>query len=321
MMGRHEVLAQAIGQVVGDAFRQSPGVDEHQGGAVGLDQLGEAIIHVRPNGIGRDRAEFVLGCVDSQIHLPALSHVNDVAGVWRPYGFPVFSPAAAADQESGNGFQGSLRGGKPDAIRFHVRDGIQAFEGKRDVRAAFVPGQGVDFIDDDRADGAQDIPALAGRQEQVQGFGRGDENMGRAAKHVLSIFCGRVARADFDPYLRKEKSGGQGVSRNLTQRLPEILLHVVAQGLERRDVENLRVVGQVVGERLLEQGINRRQKGGQGFARPRGRGNKRVFAGANGRPTGRLDVGGCADCVPEPAGNDRMERRKRHVRRIGKGAS
>ena len=45
-----------------------------------------------------------------------------------------------------------------------MRDGIQAFEGKRHVRPAFIAGQGVDLIDDDRADGAQDIPALAGRQ-------------------------------------------------------------------------------------------------------------------------------------------------------------
>ena len=131
--------------------------------------------------------------------------------------------------------------------------------------------------------------------------------MGRAAKHVLSILCGRVARANFHSYLRKEKSGGQRVFRNLTQGLPEIFLHVVAQGLERRHVENLHVVGQVVGERLLEQGINRRQKGGQRFARPRGRGNERVFTGTQGRPTGRLDVGRLADGIPKPAGNDGME--------------
>ena len=109
-MGRHEVLAQSFGQVMGDAFRQSPGVDEHQGGAMCLDQLGETIIDVRPNGIGRDRAEFIPGRFNSQVHFPALSHVNDVTGVWRPDGFPAFSHVAAADQELGNGFQRSLSG-------------------------------------------------------------------------------------------------------------------------------------------------------------------------------------------------------------------
>ena len=150
---------------MGDAFGQSPRVDKHQGGAMRLDQLGETIIDVRPNGIGRDRAKFIPRCFNSQIHFPALSHVDKTTRGWRPGGFSALgNVTGAACQEPDNGLQRFLRGRKPNAIRFRVRDGIQSLQGKRHVRPAFVAGQGVDFIDDNRADGAKNVPALASRQ-------------------------------------------------------------------------------------------------------------------------------------------------------------
>ena len=42
------VLAQALGQVVRDALRQPAGVDEHQGGAIFADEIGNAFLGGKP---------------------------------------------------------------------------------------------------------------------------------------------------------------------------------------------------------------------------------------------------------------------------------
>ncbi len=45
-MGRHDVIAQPLAELVGEAFRQTAGIHEHQGRMVLADHGGDAIQHI-----------------------------------------------------------------------------------------------------------------------------------------------------------------------------------------------------------------------------------------------------------------------------------
>jgi len=82
---------------------------------------------------------------------------------------------------------------------------------------------------------------------------------------------------------------------DLDKRLLEILLDIVAQRFQRRDVQNLRVVIQLTGESLLEQLIDTGKKGGKRFSRSGRRRNQRIRSGLNRRPRLNLNISGLAD--------------------------
>ena len=64
-----------------------------------------------------------------------------------------------------------LRRGKANSDRGLCRHCFQSFERQQQVRAAFVVGNRVDFVDDHRFDVAQNAPALFGSQQDVERFG------------------------------------------------------------------------------------------------------------------------------------------------------
>ena len=63
----------------------------------------------------------------------------------------------------------------------------------------------------------------------------------------------------------------RGQFGNLGQRNFQVLVDVVAQRLERRDVDDFGFVRQLADARLANQAIQAEQKGGQRFARSGGR--------------------------------------------------
>ncbi len=75
-------------------------------------------------------------------------------------------------------------------------EGVEAFERESEVGTAFVVGYGVDLVDDDGADAAEVFPALASGEEDVEGFGSGDEDVRRVAEHGGALFGEGVAGAD-----------------------------------------------------------------------------------------------------------------------------
>ena len=68
---------------------------------------------------------------------------------------------AVAGKEMSDFFDRLLGRGKPDAHRRTIGQRLQPFERKRQMRAALVVGDRVDFIDDDGFDVAQDGAALS----------------------------------------------------------------------------------------------------------------------------------------------------------------
>jgi hypothetical protein len=105
-------------------------------------------------------------------------------------------------------------------------------------------------------------------------------------------------------------SGSPAPAPQLRERAREILLHVVAERLERRDVEHMRLV--------LERGaapqqlVDRPQERGERLPGSGGRRDQRVPAGADARPAFDLGRRGLADALAEPALDDGMKMREGH---------
>ena len=72
----------------------------------------------------------------------------------------------------------------------------------------------------------EDLARLA-REHQVERLGRRDQDVRRVADHVAPVLLRRVAGADADP----------DVGADPAQRRAQVLLHVVGERLERRDVD------------------------------------------------------------------------------------
>jgi hypothetical protein len=64
------------------------------------------------------------------------------------------------------------------------------------VRAALVVGDGVDLVDDDGADVAEVLARFGRGEQEVEGLGRGDEDVGRVAQHARALAGEGVAGAD-----------------------------------------------------------------------------------------------------------------------------
>lgn len=99
---------------------------------------------------------------------------------------------------------------------------------------------------------------------------------------------------------------------DLCERLLQILLNVVAQRFQRRDVQNLSVVVELTGESLLEKTIDTGKKGSERFSRSGRRRDQRIRSRLNRRLRLDLYIGGLADVGLEPVGNERVKHSKRH---------
>ena len=184
------------------------------------------------------------------------------------------------------------------------------------MRAALVAHERVDFVDDDRADGAQDRAALLRGEHQVERFGRGDQDVRRALDDHPARRLWRVAGAHDGADARHRRapcvSAAFGpLPRELghfAQRLLEVALNVVGERLERGDVEDARLVGQLAlllaeAHELVDPGQKRRQR----LAGAGRRGEQHIAPRANRRPAGKLGVGGRLKARAEPLRHERVE--------------
>ena len=146
MVRRDVVFADAFAQVMRDAFGQPPRVDEDQGRAMLLDQLDERVVDLVPHLVAWRPGQVGLGGTSTaRSSLPLVADVDD-----RRIG------PAAAGQEVGDRFDRLLRGRKADTGGRLSRQCFQPFEREREVRAALVVGDRVDFVDDHGLHIAQD---------------------------------------------------------------------------------------------------------------------------------------------------------------------
>ena len=204
-----------------------------------------------------------------------------------------------------------LRGGKADAHGRLRRQRFEPFERERQMRAALVVGDRVNFIHDHRAHRAQNFAALCGREQNVERFGSGNENVRRTVKHRAAFVHQSVAGAHGGANFRHQEAALARQLQDFAERHVEIFLNVVAERFERRDVKHFGLIQQIAGKRLAHQAINARQKRGQSFARTRRRANQCAAPRKNVRPALLLRLGGRAEFVDEPLANERMRPFKR----------
>src|SRR5207302_7293134 len=115
----------------------------------------------------------------------------------------------------------------------------------------------------------------------------------------LAVGLRRVAGADGSRDLRNSQRAQLG------EGLEEVLADIVRQRLEWRDVDHLRLARKRVPltDHRVEAGEECRER----LARSGRRGNQRVFAGLDSRPSGGLRLGGRAETALEPARDGGME--------------
>ena len=125
--------------------------------------------------------------------------------------------------------------------------------------------------------------------------------MRRPFRHRGPLAGGRVPRPDEHAHLRDRR-----IERpDLRERPLEVLLDVVGEGAQRRDVEDMRFVGER--RALSDERIARREKSGQRLSRARGRGDQAVAAFADRRPALALRGRRLAQAIGEPRGDGGME--------------
>ena len=205
------------------------------------------------------------------------------------------------DQEASHLVERLLGGGEPDPLDRPAGERLQPFQRECQVAPTLVAHEGVDLVDDRRLRrGQHRAPALAG-EEQVEGFGRGHQDVRWPARHRCALCGRRVARPHQHP-----QPGQEGLlGGDLREGALQVLLDVVRERAKRRDVQHLRLVGQV--RPLAQQRVDGREEGGEGLAGPRGGRDQHVPALPDHGPALALRRRGLAEAAREPGLYGRVE--------------
>ena len=137
---------------MGDALGQLARVDEDQRAAMLVDELHQPLVDLGPVLVRAHGLQLPRRHLDGQVHVAEVADVHH--GGRRRLG---------PDQEPGEFIERLLRGRQADADRPGRTQGVQAFQGEREVGAALVPGHGVNLIDDDGLDAGAGSPGSSCR--------------------------------------------------------------------------------------------------------------------------------------------------------------
>ena len=195
----------------------------------------------------------------------ALRQRRHRAGERRDDVEPHLAQAAAVDDRAVAVRPGKVRGDaferrdgrrQTDAAQRHARDLRQRLQQQREVRAALVAGQRVHLVDDHRLDVRELLAIALHRDHQRQRLGRREQHVRRAAHHQPPLFDRRVAGAHAGAHerlahapapLRRALRVGPLEDPHLAQRAAQVVLDVVAERAQRRDVEAVRPREELVG--------------------------------------------------------------------------
>src|SRR2546426_1662906 len=183
--------------------------------------------------------------------------------------------------------------------------------------AALAAHHRVDLVDDHEACLRQSRAEALGGKENEERFRGGDQDGGRRADQGLAGGGQRVARPHGHADLgQAEPRLGRGCA-DTGERLAQVLLDVVVEGPERRDVDDVDAVFQstIGGEAV--QVIQRPEERGQRLPGAGGRDDQRIATGRDGVPALALGTGGLGKCCIEPASDERQKRRHRLIVRAG----
>ncbi|MDB5027275.1 MAG: associated domain protein [Candidatus Eremiobacteraeota bacterium] len=219
---------------------------------------------------------------------------------------------------------------QPDAPQRGARQLGERFEQEREVRAALAPGQRVDFVDDDRLDVRERLAIGVHRDHQREGLGGREQHVRRAAHHQPPLLHRRVTGPHAGPHEGLADPPAPppralGVrpfeDPHLAHRSPQVVLDVVAERAQGRDVQAVRAGEQLVGVAQVRQPRDDRQERRQRLPRP-GRGADQAMARA-GRQRERLGLrrGRRAEMLVAPPRDVGVQRGKRVVHENGARSS
>ena len=302
-------LVEALRELAGDAFGHAASVDEHQRRAVLLDELRQASIDLRPRFARHDRLQGRTGQFQLKVARALMPGVDgrDVRG--RTAG------RIGADQEMRDRVDWVLRGGQADALQAIAAQRREPFQREREMRAALIRRDRVDFVDDDGPRGRQHCASGLRTQENVERFRGRNEDVRRIAAHPRAFGRRRVARSDPSPDFDLGKTAPAELFPDAGQRGLEVAMDVVRQRLKRGNVNDVRCVGQPPFETLPHQFVDRRQEGRERLARAGWRRDEGVAASLDCRPGFGLSRSRRGEAQGEPARDRRVEQLKEALRR------
>ncbi len=180
-----------------------------------------------------------------------------------------------------------------------------------------VADESVNLVDDDGPDRPEEFSAPLAREQDVEGFRRRDHDVWRTRRHPRAVSTVGVTAPDHRPDVDARQAKRLEFGRDSSEWRLQIPLDVVAERLERRHVDDPRLVRQRVVHAVANELIDRREERREGLAGPGGSGDERIFAGDDVRPPVLLGRGRRPDVRFEPAANGWMKRRER-LRRGGR---
>jgi hypothetical protein len=241
------------------------GVHEDQGGAVLARVLGDPVEHVGKLQPARHGFELTVGELDRHVQVAGMPAVDDHRRL---------AVGMHAGEEAGHDVQGPLGGREPDALQVAAglaHQAVQPFEAQGQVAATLVPRQRVHLVDDDGAYAAQHGPRRRRGQQQVERFGRRDQNVGRVLAHGGPFGGRRIAGADGDAQPGVAVTKPSRLVADFGEGHVQVLVDVDGEGAQRGDIENLgeaALTGPGIGGSIG--GIDGHQEPGQGLAGPGG---------------------------------------------------
>jgi hypothetical protein len=306
-------FAEFDGKARCEALGELAGVDEDQRRAVLVDECLDALVDLVPGFVGADIAQRGVGELEAEVELA------EVPGVDRRYGarlsesilfalvalFAALCRARFARRHTAEKLSHArdrlLRRAQADALDGLLGERFEAFERNSQMRAALIANHRVDLVDDDRAHRAEDRATALGRQQQVERLRRRHQDLRRALDHALPRALRCVAAAHQHLDLGQRRS----TRTQLFERPQQVALHVVAERLERRDVDDARLLRQLVA--FGEERVDGRQERRERLAAARRSRDQRVLATLDRGPAGRLRRGGAAETFGKPLSDQRGE--------------
>src|SRR5580704_15720764 len=139
---------------------------------------------------------------------------------------------------------------------------FESFEREREVRAALVVSNGVNFVDDDGFDRFENFATLRGGEQNIERFGGRDKNVRRPREHLAALVHQRIAGTHSSANLGQQEAALSCKLQNFAEWNLEVFLNVVAESFKRRNVKNFEPIGQLTRERFADEAVNTSGKRG-----------------------------------------------------------
>ena len=224
-------------ELMRDAFDQAARIDEDDRRAVRLRVRDDAVVNVGVQLVRRDRSELMSGDLDAEIELASVADVDD-----RAVGRAIEDDPLATDEQSRDVFDRLLRSAQSDALQPVAGERVEPFERQGEMPTALVAGDGVDLVDDHCRSVLEHPPRALGGQQDVKRLRCGDENVRRPPRHRPPLVRRRIAGAHQGADLRQRHAQAGRELLNLSERLLQVLLDVIRERLQRRDVDDAGLV-------------------------------------------------------------------------------